>query len=233
MRRRTQVTLLATTAGLLSIVGLACKGGGTADHAAREIARDDIAMMALAAADFGAEYASFEAGEENGFATAEQRAENSIDPENEAADLKRFGWEAGYEEMYYNRAAGGADSGVWIVGSGTNLFGTVDGAAGYFDESVTEVKEDVGKTKEGIILDAAEQFGVQLADEAAGVHFHVVSQDDPASQYWATAVVFRRGRFIASVSIFSFDELNLEDVLKGLAGKLDEQIVSVIDSDRP
>ncbi len=234
MRTLTQVGLSHLAVGLLAVVAMACQGGGsTADDTARRITDDELAMMVLALEDFGAEFANFEAGEENGFMTAERRAEDSIDPENEAADLKRFGWEAGYEEMYFNPAAGESGSKLWFVASGVDLHETAEGAAGYFEDSRAEVEDDVGKTREGIILDAAETFDVVIADEAAGLHFHVIAEDDSGSQYWASGVIFRRGRLIASVSIFSFEEQRLEEALRELAGNLNERIGSVLTGDTP
>ena len=231
MNRQASVILLAATTGLLSIAAVACKGGG--GKPAFEVSRGDLPNMTLAAADFGAEYAGFEAGDENGFKTAEQRAQNSIDPAGEATDLERFGWEVGYEEIFNNPTAVAAGSGVWFVSSGAELFRTADGASGYFADSAAEAKEDVGKSREGIVLDAVEEFEVDLADEAAGGHFHVVSQDDPDSQYWATGISFRRGRLIAQVSMFFLEEQRPEDTLKDLAEMLDDRVLSVIEGGEP
>ncbi len=234
MRTLTRVGLSHLAAGLLVIVAMACQGGGsTTDDTARRITDDELAMMVLALEDFGAEFADFEAGEENGFVTAEQRAEDSIDPENEAADLKRVGWEAGYEETYFDPAAGESGSTLWFVSSSVDLLETAEGAAGYFEDSRAEAEDDVGKAREGIILDAAETFDADIADEAAGVHFHVIAEDDAGSLYWASAVIFRRGRLIASVSIFSFEEQRPEDALRELAENLNERIVSVLTGDTP
>jgi hypothetical protein len=229
MRTLTQVGLSHLAIGLLAIVAIACQGeGNTADDTARRITDDELAMMVLALEDFGAEFADFEAGEENGFMTAKRRAEDSIDPENEAARLKRFGWEASYKEMYFNPATGERGSTLWFVANGVDLHETAEEAAGYFEDSRAEVEDDVGKVKEGIILDAAETFDADIADEAAGFHFHIVAEDNPRSQYWASGVIFRRGRLIASVSIFSFEERRLEDALRELAGSLNERIGSVL-----
>jgi hypothetical protein len=235
MRILTRLGLAPLLGILLGIVAVACQGGNglTAQDSARAISDDELAVMVLPLGDFGAEFASFEAGEENGFMTAERRADNSIDPQNETADLKEFGWQAGYEELYFDSAASGGGSTLWFVSSGVDLFETAQGAAGYFEDSRAEVENDVVETKEGMLLDAAEIFDADIADEAEGVHFHVAAQDNPGSQYWASAVVFRRGRLIASVGIFSFDEKRAQDTLRQLAGNLNERISRVLTSNTP
>ncbi len=235
MRTLTHVGVSVVTAGLLAIVAVACRGddGSTMDDTTRAISDDELAMMVLALEDFGPEFASFEASEQNGLLTAEQRAENSIDSENEAANLERFGWVSGYQDIYFNPQAGQDESEVWFVQSGVDVFESAEGAADYFGESWSQLEDDVGKSKDGNILDKAEALAADLANEATSFRFRVSSEEDPRSQYWANGLAFRRGRLVAAVGIYRFEEQRLEDTLTDLARMLDERIGSVLTGDTP
>jgi hypothetical protein len=230
----TAVGVSVVAAGVLAIVAVACPGGGsTRDDTARRIADDELAIMVLRPADFGAEFAEFKAGDESGFMTAEGNAEDSIDPQDEALDLERFGWEAGYQVLYFNPELDAGRSSVWFIASGVDLFDTAKNAAGYFKDSWDEAEDVVGKTRDGIILDEAEILDADVADEAAFVQFHVSAEDDPRSHYWASALTFRRGRLLAEVGIYGFEQQSLEDTLTDLARMLDERIGSVVTGDTP
>lgn len=232
MRTLTRLGLLASVTGVLGIVALACDGT-TADDTPRAISDDELAMMVLTLEDFGSEFANFKPSEQNGLMTAELRAENSIDPEAEAANLEGFGWVSGYQDIYFNPQAGKEEAEVWFVHSGVDVFENAKGAADYFEESWAQLEDDVGTTKDGGILDKAETLAVDLADEATSFRFHIRLEEDPSSQYWASGLAFRRGHLVAAVGIYDFEEQRLEDTLLDLARKLDERIGSVLADDTP
>jgi hypothetical protein len=229
MRTLVRISLSGLTAGLLATLAVACQdGGGAGDDTSRAISGNELANMVLDLEDFGSEFANFEADEENGFVTAARAAEDSIDPEGEALDLERYGWESGYQVLYFNPEPGTEGSSVWFVASGVDLFDTSENAAGYFQDSRDETKDIVGKTRDGIILDKVEVRDANVADEAVYVQFHVSAEDDPRSHYWASAVTFRRGRLSAEVGIYGFEQQTLEDILTDLARALDKRIGSVL-----
>ena len=236
MRTLARRQLLGLAATLVAIAVLGCQGSGDSDGAdtARQISDDELARMALALEDFGADFAGFQADGDNGLRTLDQIAEDDLDPEDERADLDRFGWASGYQEFYFDPQASQERTGVLAVGSSVFLFEAVQGATGYLEDSTDELVTQVGKSSKGTTLEEIREFDVDVGDGAAGAVFHgrVESEQGSTFSLWLTAVMFRHGRLIATIDIYSFDEKQFQDTFKDLARQMDQRVGSVLSGER-
>jgi hypothetical protein len=238
MRNPTHRHLLALAAALLALMAVACQGAGDsgpADDAAQAISNDELAQMGLALGDFGADSVSFQPDEDNGIRTLDQVADDDFDPEDERADLERFSWAAGYQEFYLGAQAMAETSGVFVVGSSVNLFETVEGASGYLEDSRAELRTQVGKTNKGVTVQDIQEFDADIADGAVGAVFQgsVEAEQGSSTRFWISALTFRHGRLVATVGIYSFEEGQFQDRLKGLGRQLDQYIGSVLSGKAP
>jgi hypothetical protein len=233
MRTLTRTIPLALAAALIALFGAACGGGGTdskVDDTAREISNEELAQMVLALEDFGGAYEGFQADDDNGSATLEQRAEDDFDPEGETQDLQQFGWVTGYGVDFTGPQAVQSRAGVYAVGSDVDLFEDAAGASGYFADSAAELAEIAGTHSNGLTVEEVETFDVDVGDEAIGARIKGYVEDDEGSKIdiWASGLSFRHGRLIGSVVFATFDERTFEEGLKGLALVMDERITSVL-----
>jgi hypothetical protein len=217
---------------LLMAVAVACNGGGgPADLTDREITDEELALMVLPQSELGPEYADFELDEEeSGFNTNESEIEDAFDPEDEAADVERFGRVKGYGEEYSAFDAVLEGQGVYLIATDVDLFEDADGASGEFRDTVEDAKGQVGETNEGATLESAEEFDAgEIADEAAGYAFRATtSADEDGVTLYGTTVGFRRGRIIGSSVIIRLDDQDVQEEATALARKLDERIQAVL-----
>jgi hypothetical protein len=232
MPRSLRRCALILTVALLAIVTLGCQGGGSnepADDTARPISDDELAGMVLDLAEFGADYASFQAEDDNGLRTLDKAVEGDFDPEDERADLQRFDWASAYEEFYLN-PQGAETAGVYGVGSTVNLFETVQGAEGYVEDSRDELTTQVGKSTGSATVVNIWEFDAAVADEAVGAVVKVDVQPEQGSSVpiWMSAIMFRHGRLVAVVGAYTFEEPQLQDSLRILALHLDQNIGSAL-----
>lgn len=224
---------LTLTIALLSVVVVACGGGDSAapaDDTAGAISDRELASMMLSLEQFGPEYAGLEASAENGLRTLDQMADQAFDPEDERADLERFGCPTGYQEFYTSPEPADEGSGVFAAGSTLCLFDSVEGAAGYFQDSSAELKTQGGKTSNGVTAETVETFDAQVADEALGAYgsFHTGTDGQSGPRFWVSALAFRHGRLVAVVGIYSYDDRQVQDALRDLAGQMDQGIADVL-----
>jgi outer membrane lipoprotein-sorting protein len=219
MTRAVTRGLFAVAAVLtLLLTGAACKGGGQeADLTAGQITDTQLASMMLSLEDYGPDFRDFQLDKDSGLRTAAQTAENDFDPQDEAQDLERFGWASGYGRSYLNQQAAQARSGIFAVSSDVALFDTADGAAGYFDDSMTELAALLGNGNENITIEKVGQFDAHVADDAAGFYFSGSTPAGDGSQIrlFSTGVALRRGRLLGTVGFV-------------LARMLDQRIVEVL-----
>jgi hypothetical protein len=224
---------LILAVALLAIVTLGCQGGGSngpADDTARPISDDELAGMVLGLSEFGADYASFHANGDNGPRTLDDIAEDGFDPEDERADLERFKWASGYQEFYISPQDAEEESSVFFVGSSIDLFDTAEGAADYLEDSRSEPTTQVGKGNNGFALLDYQEFDADIADGAAAAVFHgsIETEQISSMSFWMSAIMFRHGRLVAVVGMYSLEEPQLEDTVKDLALRFDQNIASAL-----
>jgi len=223
--------------GLLFVVS--CGSGGEADDTSREITSEQLTQMVLTLDQFGPEYASFAPDEKNGVVNIDTASEDDFDPTAERGDLQTFGFASGYE-AYYSAQEATAGGSVFL-GSQTVIFETADGAAGYFDDSITELSEDLGRTSGDTTLIEAEKFDVDTAaNEAVGMRgvARFTNEDGSSTDVWIAATQLRRGRLLGAVAIYAIgaDDLEkqrLEGKVKGLASVMNDRIASVLATAAP
>lgn len=234
MRTLTRAMPLALAAALIALFAIACGGGGgtdsKVDDTAREISNEELAQMVLALEDFGGAYSAFQADDDNGFETLEQAAEDDFDPEGETQDMQQFGWVASYGVDFTSPQAVQSRAGVYVLGSDADIFQDAEGAAGYFADAISELSEMAGTTSGGLTVDEVETFDADVGDESIGAHIKGSVEDDDGSSIgvWASTLAFRHGRLMGSVGFATFDERTFEDILRNLAGVMDQRIISVL-----
>ncbi len=220
---------------LAATVILGCQGGGDdkpADDTARPISDGELAGMVLALEQFGREYVDFDASVDSGPRTLDQMADQAFDPDNERADLERFGCSVGYQQFYTRPQEAGGSSGVFAVGTTLCLFGTDEGASGYVQDSREELSTQAGKTSKGVTAETVETFDAQIADEAVGAQgrFHAGAVGESNPPFWVGALAFRHGRLVAVIGTYSYDQLDSRGTLIDLAREMDDNITSVLSS---
>lgn len=230
MRRLALVLATALLAG----AALACQGGDAdrpTDDTARPISDDELAGMVLDLSEFGADYAGFQPDEDNGPRALDKIAEDDFDPEDERADLERFKWASGYQEFYTGLQDAEEESGTVFVGSSIDLFETVDGAADYLEDSRSELTTQVGKTNNGVTVQEIREFDADIADGAAGAVLHASDEEQGSTlSVWMTAVMFRHGRLVAAVGMYSLEEPQLEEIVKDLTLTFDRKIGNTLEA---
>jgi hypothetical protein len=219
----------------LLALAVACNGdSGPADLTAGEITDEQLSLMALPQSELGPEYTEFELDEdESGLNSNEQAIEDAFDPEDETADVERFGRLNGYGQQYSSFQAMLDGEGVFLVGTDVDLFEDSDGASGNFRDTVEDAKGQVGETREDLTIESAEEFDAgQIADESAGYSFRArPTLGEDGGSFHATTVGFRRGRIIGSAIIVRLDDEDVREEVTALVGKLDERIQAVLRGD--
>jgi len=215
---------------LLAIATLGCGDDKPADDTARQISDDELTGMALALTDFGTDYTDFEANGDNGPRTLDKIAEGDFDPEDERADLERAGWASGYQEFYISPQDAEEEPSAFFVGSSLDLFETAEGAAGYLEDSRAELTTQIGKSNNGFTFLDYREFDADIADGAAAAVFEgsIETTQGSSTSVWMTAVMFRHGRLVATVGMYSLEEPQLEDTAKDLALRFDQNIASAL-----
>jgi Tol biopolymer transport system component len=246
---------------LVLLLGLACGGGGDdtgsdgdanssdvddARLAAGAVSEEQLELMALPPEAFGADYSDLSPDDDqSGFTDSDEKAADADDPEDEAEDLERFGWAAGYQRNFTHPDAvsvltdGTADDDApeapLSAGSVVDLFDTVDGASGYFQDARTELQDIARQTDETFTISESNTFAAGIADEGVGFRLTGSFQQGEgvdSISISAAGVLFRRGRLQGAVVLANFGDSKsgpeLGDQVEDLARKLDDRILSVL-----
>jgi hypothetical protein len=225
----TRVCTLVFAAALLAVFA-ACQGSGDADDTTRPIADGELTNMVLDLTEFGPDYAGLQAENGNGLRTLDQAVQGDLDPEDERSDLERFDWTSAFEQFYANPQASQQRSGVYGAGSTVNLFETAQGAEGYLEDSRGELTTQVGRTYDTVTIVDIQEFNADVRDGAAGsvIQANVKGDQGSTVSLWQSAIMFRHGRLVAVVGVYTFEEPQLEDSLKDLALRIDENITTAL-----
>ena len=206
-------------------------GGGPKDMTDREITDGELSLMVLPLSDLGSQYAQFELSQdESGFQSNDKTIENAFDPEDETADVQRFGRVKGYEEDYLSSEGLLGGTGPFHIATAVILHERADGTSGNLKDGVEDAQKAVGGTKDDATLETSEEFSVKdVGQEAAGLFQKgSVAGDDGGLTFYQTLVGFRQGRLIGSVSITRLDDEDVRDEATALARKLDDRILAVL-----
>lgn len=177
-----------------------------------EIGAERLQSMALAHADLGPAYSTF--GEEviyNGF---QDNLEWPTFPEDRA-DFERCGRVTGYFEAFAGDRAG-------FVSTGTHLFGTEGGAAGYLAGYADRSRHLIGTTMDGSVVSSVESLAAPpLGDGRVAVAF-------VTSGSQRVTVLVRRGRLISETTVILGAPAQARAEALRLAAKLDPLIATAL-----
>jgi len=208
----------------------ACSGGGESDDTAREISNEELGQMVLGPEQFGPEFAGFSSGDENGPQTVEQIANEDDDPAAERADLEQHGFTDGYKMLYYTQQPPGGQ--VASVGSLVYLFETAEGAAGYLEDSIAEMRDDQEDEDPSAIFEWSD---LDAGDEAVSLRFDGPQPTDEGStiSLSGTVIFFRHGRIVAGMLLYGFalpdpEKQRLHGNMETLASVMNDRITSVL-----
>jgi hypothetical protein len=102
--------------GLLLLLCLAAACGGKSSSTLGSVAKNDLAVMVLPATEFGEVADGGRVDPDSGFQDYAASAEDTLDPDDTAADVEAAGMEAAYE-LAYTTETGQVSSEVALFGS--------------------------------------------------------------------------------------------------------------------
>ena len=195
----------------------------------QEITRDELAIMVLPQGDLGQEFAAFEVDEDSGPGNARRLAENTMDPDDTPASVKRAGWTAGYD-LSYSASKRLAAEGRPAVSAGTSadLFATETDARSFIVEEIRQFQRFEGKSHQGVKILRFDEFDVTIGDESWGVELEFRGGSATMTM---TGVIFRHGRLVATAFHLRRDAADVRSQAASLALKLENRIASVLADD--
>jgi hypothetical protein len=162
------------------------------------------------------------------FATAEDAAASTFDPDDTGADLKRLGRVAGYVR---GRNARGAFSppgeGLQAIGTSLSLFKGVSAAGAAIERTVAEGKRFSGKAlAEGDLVRYTASRVRSLGSGGVLEHFRVRSTG--GTDRFQTGVLFRVGQLRGNVFVSRGDRTNSDRLALDLARQLQRRIITTL-----
>jgi hypothetical protein len=216
-------------AGLLACALLLAGCAFGEEGGSQEITRDELAIMVLPQGDLGAEFTAFEVDEDSGPGSARGMADNSMDPDDTPASVKRAGWTAGYD-LSYSAPKKLVVEGSAAISAGTSadLFATETAARSFIVEEIRQFHRFEGKTREGVKIVRVDEFDVSVGDESWGVEMEFRGG---SVRLTMTGVIFRHGRLVATAFHLRRDAADVRSRAAGLALKLESRITRVLAGD--
>ncbi len=225
--------ILAFAAILLSLAAAASAcGGGDDDElkkALESLSENDLAIMVLPQQDLADEFADLDVDEDSGFQDNEARADDTVDPDDTADELKDAGRINGYGLTYWDPALTALEEGQGVISVSTEveLFEGGGAASDFFAKQVGDRKRMEGEEIEAnVTLEDVERFAVDgLADEAVGLRQQVSFHD---VQMYGTAVAFRLDRLVGAATLARADDADANSQVEDIARALEERITGVL-----
>ena len=185
----------------------------------------DLSIMPLPAEEIGVLVAGFTVDPDSGFEDAEAAAEDSLDPDDTAADFLEVGFVSGYELSYESE---GLEGPVLSVRTAVRLWGSAEQARSDLERSVDVLRRAQGETIEGFRFVALEEFEVEPLGATAIGHRSTIVLGAAGPEFTQTSVIFQLGpvegaAFIVTVGA-DFDVK--ADILR-LARDLEERVRGV------
>lgn len=140
---------LALVLGAATLLAASC-GGGAKDATGPSFASvtaNDLAIMVLPAAQLAGTAQELDIDpDESGFSDNEQAADDTIDPEDEPADLDEAGRENGYTLAYFDGDFSSlkAKRGVFGISTGIDLMKDARGAERFLEEQLADYERLAG-----------------------------------------------------------------------------------------
>ena len=208
----------------------ACQGGDDElKRALESLVENDLAIMVLPQEELPDEFADLPVDKDSGFVDNEKTADDTVDPDDTAADLERAGRIIGYDLDYSDPtfSAFEAGEGVILVGTGVQLFDDGDAASDFISKQVEDFERFEGKEIEvGAVLEDVERVAVDgLGDEAIGLRIRIGFGDLRSYQ---TAVPFRLDRLVGAAFLTRADDENIDSQVEEIARALEQRIEGVL-----
>jgi hypothetical protein len=225
-------------AGVLVVVAVSgCGVFGDSDEPAA-ISRDQLAIMVVPQDELGPAYETLTLDADSGRTMAAEFADDTVDPEDTAASVKRAGWRDGYQLSYSvaDASALTRPRGLYGIVTEVDSFEGGSAARAHILKTVADLERFEGTRVEGIKLERFEAFDAEIGDGAWGMEYTVSAGEFRAH---ATDVAFYADTLVGSVSVVRGDAqtarveaLRLAAVLANradrvLAGEVDEEPVSL------
>ena len=207
---------------LLAVLAAGC-GGGSASSTLGSVAKNDLAIMVLPAAELGDRADGLHVDPQSGFEDSADVAQDTMSPDDTAQDIDDAGFQFGYQLNYTN--AGTSDEPVQVT-SQVSLFESAEAAGAFVDETIGGAKD----------LEGAE---VGAGAKVTAVNMEEV--DEPGDSAWqgsatatagatkisSTVVAFTIEQVAASVSMTKLGDPPPTEDVQELAQKLASRIEAV------
>ena len=206
----------------LALLGLAAGCGGSSASSLGSVSKNDLAIMVLPAAEYGALANGARVDRDSGFQDAEAVAEDTLDPDDAASDIEAAGVEADYE-LAYTTSGSQLSSEIALLGSA--------------EEAQALVGEKIGE---------AEQYeGTELPGGATVSRVEVEELDFPGDAAWRARATAKLGATEVTTSLLAFTvdqvaavvrvtklgDVASDEELDGLASALADRIQEVADGE--
>lgn len=193
---------LAGAALLLAASGCGVLHGGGEER--QEVPREQLAIMVVPQDELGARYGALEADTDSGRVSAAEFAEDTLDPDDTAASVRRDGWRSGYSLQYSNPK--GFDTkkhlGLLYVTTEVHAFESPSSARADIVRSMQDFARYRGETVEGVKIGRSTTFEADVGDEGWGIE---AAASVAGLRFHGTLVAFRAGPVEAVATIFRDD----------------------------
>lgn len=214
-----------------ALLAASCGGGGgsKAGLDLTSFTANDLAIAVLPAEQLAGTAQGLEIDpDQSGFSDNERAADDTIDPEDEAADLDRLGRLNGYTLAYFDGDFSSltAKKGVFGISTGIDLMRDADGAELFLEEQLADYERLAGTLVDTeVTLKTASV--TPLAGPGDGAALLLASIEANGVVLHATIVAFRLDRLVAAVVLVRADSADVSAQTKTIAASLAQRIRAV------
>jgi hypothetical protein len=207
------------------VLGLAaCGAVDSRSISMASVNRGDLAAMVVPKRELGVTARRLDRDEDSGVSDNAAGAEDTIDPKDDAADLRRAGRIEGYD-LYYTDST--PTTATEKAGARRHVRGALPRDAGsaqrYMTKQLRAYDDAEGTKEDEILLRRVRHYAVHdLGDDEDGVELSLEYEKDKA-RFWVVA--FGVDRVVATANVFRTDELPGEDYSRDLARALRNRIM--------
>ncbi len=214
-----------------ALLAASCGGGGDPKGGPdlTSFTANDLAIAVLPAEQLAGAAQGLEIDpDQSGFSDNEQAADDTIDPEDDSADLDELGRENGYGLAYVDGDFSSlqAKRGVFAVSTGFDLMKDAKGAERFLEEQLADYERLVGTLVDTeVTLKTATV--VRLAGPGEGASLLLSSIETNGVVLHATIVAFRLDRLVAAVVLVRADSADVSAQAKTIAASLARRLRDV------
>ena len=214
-----------------ALLAASCGGGGDPKTGLdlTSFTANDLAIAVLPAEQLAGTAQGLEIDpDQSGFSDNERAADDTIDPEDEPADLDELGRENGYTLAYFDGDFSSlqAKRGVFGISTGIDLMKDARGAERFLEEQLADYEGLAGtKVDTEVTLKTAKVTPLAGPDEGASLL--LASLEANGVVLHATIVAFRLDRLVAAVVLVRADSADVSAQAKAIAAGLVQRIRDV------